>query len=703
MAEQPTHLWRQTLKRRLAVAAGVFLLWSVVIEARLVYLQVLQYDFLLARADQQQSDTIPLEATRGDILDRNGARLAYNVDADSVWAAPSEVDDPLATINELCRAIEKCTSQERDQYLRQLTRRNGRGRLRSYVRLRQAITPAQAARVTALELKGISLSMESHRYYPNRELAAHVVGYVGDENKGLGGVEEQYEGDIGGKAGQLLVQVDAKGRRFSRIEKPATDGASVVLTIDKDIQYLAERELEAGVKSSGAEGGSVIVMDPFSGEVLALANYPTFNPNAFKSFADHAKKNRAVQDVYEPGSTLKIVTAGAALEEHLFQTTELINTSPGVIRFGARVIDEAKGHNYGTLTFEDVVVKSSNIGAIKIGLRLGPDRLSSYVSRFGFGARTSRNNFRGESKGIVWSADKLTDSAVASVSMGYQVSVTPLQMAAAVSVVANGGELIEPRVVREVIRNGVRTPFPRTVVRRVISPGTAKQLTTIMEGVVERGTAKTAQIEGFTIAGKTGTAAKALEDRRGYSTTDFNVSFVGFVPSREPLFTILVVIDSPHKVSPYGGTVAGPVFQKIAAAVIRHRGVPPSLNRPAPLLIARRDESATSLGAGPQSISGSADAAIITLADNTSASTAVFPNLVGMSARDAVRELTRLGLSLRLHGSGLVVQQRPAPGSSIDVIDAVTLWLERRPRPDSSVGEAQPRALDAAGVPRGRP
>jgi cell division protein FtsI (penicillin-binding protein 3) len=704
VAEQPNHPWRPTLKRRLAVAAGVLLLWSVAIEVRLVYLQVFEYDFLLAWADQQQSDTIPLEAKRGDILDRNGAMLAYNVDADTVFAAPGKVEDPRKTINELCRVIETCTSQERDQYLRQLTRRDAKGRLKLSVRLKRAISPEQARRVTALQLKGISLDMESHRYYPNRELAAHIVGYVGDENTGLGGVERQYESLIGGEAGQRLVQVDAKGRPFSRVEKSATDGASVVLTIDKHIQHIAERELEAGVKSSGAEGGSVIVMDPFSGELQALANYPTFNPNLFKSYADGAKKNRAVQDVYEPGSTFKAVTAGAALEEKVAAPTELIPTSPGVIRFGARVINEAKGHNYGTLTFEDVIVKSSNIGAIKIGLRLGADRLSSYVSRFGFGARTSKSNFWGESRGIVWSAEKLTDSAVASVSMGYQVSVTPLQMASAFSAIANGGELIEPRVVREVIRDGVRTPSPRIVVRRVISPGTAKQLTTIMEGVVERGTAKTAQVEGFTIAGKTGTAAKALEGRGGYSTTDYNVSFVGFVPSREPQFTILVVIDSPHKVSPYGGTVAGPVFQKIAAAVLRHQGVPPSLNRPAPLLIARRDESRPSTAlARPQSISGSADAAVVTLADNASASPAVFPNLVGMSARDAVRELTRLGLNLRLRGSGLVVNQRPVPGSSLDLIDAATLWLERRPRLESSIGEAKPRAADAAAVPRGRP
>src|SRR6185436_20541438 len=269
-----------------------------------------------------------------------------------------------------------------------------------------------------------------------------------------------------------------------------------------------------------------------------------------------------------------------------------------------------------------------------------------------------------ESKGIVWKASDLTDSAVASVSMGYQVSVTPLQMAAAVSAVANGGELLEPRVVRAVVRDRVRTSFSRTVVRRVLSTEVASELTSIMEGVVEHGTAKSAQIEGFTIAGKTGTAAKAIKG--GYSSTDYNVSFVGFVPSRNPVFTILVVIDSPHKVSPYGGTVAAPVFQRIAAAALRLRGVPPSLNRPAPVVIARRD------AVRQQPVSGPADA-VVTLAGATSDSPAVLPNLVGMNVRDAAVALVRLGLTPQLTGNGYVVaSQRPAPGSALDDIDTAT-------------------------------
>jgi cell division protein FtsI (penicillin-binding protein 3) len=703
VAEHIDPSWRVTLKRRLSVAAAVFMLWSVAIEARLVYLQVFQHEWLGAIAEDQQLRQIELKPKRGDILDRNGRLFAYNVDAESVFAVPGAVDKPAWTVDQLCRALrvptrtEGCTRKERELYISRLTKLDKHGKPLKFAWLSRWISPEQAARVRQLDLKGVSMRRETRRYYPNRELAAHVLGYVGDENTGLAGVEQKFDAVIGGQPGSTLVQVDAHGRPFSRLETPPTPGASIELTIDPYIQHIVERELAAAVEWSGADGGSAIVMDPFSGELFAMANVPTFNPNIFGDYPAEARKNRAIQDVYEPGSTFKVVTAGAALEEKIISPSDLIHTSPGVIRFGARVIDEAKGHNYGTLSFEDVIVKSSNVGAIKVGLKLGKERLSSYVTRFGFGAKSAPRDFRGESRGIISNVADLNDSAVASVSMGYQVSVTPLQMAAAFSAVANGGELVEPQLVRAIIHDGVRKPISRKVVRRVLSPGVATQLTAIMEGVVDRGTAKTAQVEGFTIAGKTGTAAKTIEGGRGYSNTDYNVSFAGFVPSRAPLFTILVVIDSPHKVSAYGGTVAGPVFQKIAAAVLRHRGVPPSLNPPPPVLIAR-DRSTR-----PQPVAGPADAPVVTVANTASDAPSAFPNLVGMNARDAIRTLVRLGLSPRVHGVGSVVNQQPAPGSSLDTIDAATLWLDRRPRLESSVGGASPRALDAAGVLRGRP
>jgi cell division protein FtsI/penicillin-binding protein 2 len=466
----------------------------------------------------------------------------------------------------------------------------------------------------------------------------------------------------------MLIQTDAHRRAFGRIEKPPTAGASLELTIDQYLQHVAEKELQAGVKWAGAEGGSAIVMDPMTGEILAMASYPTFNPNVFQDFGDDHRRNRAIQDLYEPGSTFKIVTAGAALQEKLFTPDTPIDTNPGYIRFGARIIDEDKHHNYGLQTLKGVIVHSSNVGAIKIGLRVGAERMSEYVNRFGFG-RPLSPDFRGESPGIVWPAAKLTDSALASVSMGYQVGVTPLQMAAAASVVANGGELVVPRMVRAVIRDRKRLPVPRKVLGRPITASVAASLTDIMEAVVTDGTGKLSQVPGYTDAGKTGTAQKVVNRR--YSNTDYNVSFVGFVPSRNPVFTIVVVVDSPHKVPPYGGSVSAPIFQKIATAALRYRAVPPNINPQPPVLVTRHEED---VHEAPVSGPGGGTP-VVTVATNPD----VYPDLSGMNARDAVRTLGRLGVSPRLIGTGLVVDQQPPAGTPLESTGVVTLRLLRRP------------------------
>jgi cell division protein FtsI/penicillin-binding protein 2 len=403
-----------------------------------------------------------------------------------------------------------------------------------------------------------------------------------------------------------------------------------------------------------------------------MANYPTFNPNAYGESTGESRRNRAIQDLYEPGSTFKIVTAGAALEEKLLTPDSPIETSPGTIRFGSRVIGEDKHHNYGSLTFTGVIVKSSNVGAVKIGLRVGAERLSDYVKRFGFG-RTTSPDFRGENTGIVWPAAKLNDSALASMSMGHQVGVTPLQMASAVSVVANGGELLRPRVVRAVIRDGQRMPVPRKVVNRAISEETAAELTGIMEKVVTDGTGKPAQIAGFTVAGKTGTAQKVVNRR--YSNSDYMVSFVGFVPSRNPLFTIVVVVDSPHKVPAYGSVVAAPIFQRIATAALRQYGVPPSLNAPPAVLVARHDERPEQPTSGPVELltPSTRDG------QDASADLSHVPDVRGLSARDALRVLARLGIPVRMQGTGFVLNQQPAPGTPLEPGLSSVLYLGRQP------------------------
>ena len=685
MAHETALSWRRTLKRRLAVAAAVLLAWTAAIEARLVYLQVTRHADLAARAERQQMRTIEAPAKRGEILDRGGRVLAFSVDAESIYAVPSEIDQPAKVAAALCGALEDCTRQERATLVERF------GRQRAFAYVRRQVSPEQARRVEALQLEGIGFMKESRRFYPNKELAASLLGYVGIDSTGLAGIEAAYDPLIKGRAGTVLIQTDARRHAFSRLERPPTTGATLELTIDQYLQHIAERELRAGIEAHRAASGSAVILDPWTGEILAMANWPTFNPNAFRHSTEDARRNRAVQDIYEPGSTFKVVTASAALNERVIRPEDLVDVSEGLIRFGGRVIHD--DHRHTVLSFADVIAKSSNVGAIKVALQLGAERVGQYVRRFGFG-RPSSPDFPGESPGIVWDPSKLNDSALASVAMGYQVAVTPLQMAAAVSSVANGGELVEPRVVRAVIRDGKRIPVPHKVVRRTMSRGTAVELTRMMEAVVERGgTATAAQVAGHTVAGKTGTARKVVAGR--YSRSHYNLSFVGFVPSRKPVFTIIVVIDLPHAVDAYGGRVAAPVFQRIADAALRHYGVAPSVNAPPPILVAQRPSTplgaspATSLGArasdapGPRRevpTSGSLESpAIVTVAGPPGARSPAFPDLRGMSAREAVRALARIGLTPRLHGAGVVVAQRPEPGAAIDGRTTCVLWLERQP------------------------
>ena len=525
------------------------------------------------------------------------------------------------------------------------------------------MTPQVAARVAALDLEGVGLMKESRRYYPKKELAAQLLGYVGVDNVGLGGIEAAYDSVVRGRDGKVLVQTDARRRGFSSVERTPTAGGALELTIDEQLQHIVERELRTGVSEHRADSGTAVVMDPHTGEILAMATYPTFNPNAFRTAPDHVRKNRAVTDLYEPGSTFKIVTASAAFEEGVVSPTDLIDVSQGFIKFGSRRIDD--DHHYGVLSVADVIVKSSNVGAIKVGLRLGPERLGLYVNRFGFGKTTSPD-FPGESPGIVWDPSRLNDSALASVSMGYQVGVTPLQMAAAVSAIANGGRLLQPRVVRATVRDGVRTAVEPAEVARPITARTAAELTSIMEDVVVHGTGKQARIDGFTVAGKTGTAQKLVAGR--YSQSEYNVSFVGFAPSRKPVITVIVVVDTPRAGFYYGGSVSAPIFKRITEASLRHLGVAPTVFPAPPVLVDRKAQLA-----GPES--GPTVITVAAVDDSQS-----MPDLRGLSAREALRRLAGRRIAARIQGAGLVVAQSPGPGTPLDLGASCTLTLDRNPR-----------------------
>jgi cell division protein FtsI (penicillin-binding protein 3) len=659
---KPSGDWRVTLRRRVTVTASLLALWVVGIEARLVYLQVIDRADLVKRAERQQMQTIPLAAKRGDIVDRRGRVLATSVDADTIYAVPSAIDDEASVVAKVCDAFANCTKTERQDLVDRLKRQ------RNFAFIRRQVSPEEAQRVKELDLSGIKSQKEGHRYYPNKELAAHLLGFVGIDGKGLGGIESAYDSQIRGKEGKILVQIDSRRRAFSRIERPPTTGSTIELTIDEYLQHIAERELHAGVLENRAESGTAIIMDPHTGEILAMANEPTFNPNEYRDFAENDRRNRAVQDLYEPGSTFKVVTASAAIEEKVLPIDALIDTNPGTIKIGSRVITEASHHNYQVLSFADVIVKSSNVGAIKIGFKVGTDRLSDYVQRFGFGRPVSPD-FPGENAGIVYERTKWTDSALASVSMGYQVGVTPLQMAAAVSSVANGGQYVEPRVVRAAYRDNRRYEVKPKVLRRTISPDTAASLTGIMEQVVERGTAKGfAEIPGYTVAGKTGTANTLVN--KHYSNSTY-ASFVGFVPSRDPKVTILVMLDSPTgPAGHFGGPVSGPIFRRIAESTLRYLGVAPTIDPAPPVLVARHDDQEVVESEGPAQ-----ESPVVNVLVEAAAGTV--PDVRGLSARDAMRKLAKAGLSAQMTGDGFVVSQDPAPGEPIENRRVCKVTLER--------------------------
>jgi cell division protein FtsI (penicillin-binding protein 3) len=671
--------WRPVVRLRLRVVLVLLALWVMGIEARLVYLQVSKHDELRARAERQLTRRINVPGKRGELLDRNGRVLAYSVDGDVIFAEPTVVRDPAATAARVCAVIEGCGPAQRQQMAARLAQR------RPFVYLWRKASPQDARRVADLKIGGIGLMREDRRYYPHRELAAHVLGYVGQDVTGLGGVEAAFDAVIAGRPGYVLLQTDAKHQAFARQQQVPTEGATLELTIDAYLQYLAERELRDGVREYGARAGTIVIMDPADGDILALANYPTFNPNAYNEVGEDRRRNRAVQELYEPGSTFKVVTASAALEERLARPADVFDVSRGSISFGSRTIRDT--HRYGPLSFTDVIVKSSNVGAILIGQRLGPEKLCRYVEAFGFG-RAALRALPGETRGIVWKPATLGTGALASVSMGYQIGVTPIQMATAFSAIANGGELVPPRIVRATVENGTRRQLSRRTGHRVVSPETAATMTAIMEGVVESGTAKAARLDGYTVAGKTGTAKKV---ENGRYSNNYNASFVGFLPSRAPQLTILVVIDSPHGKGYYGGAVAAPIFKRVAEQALRHLAVPPTIDPAPPLVVERRDPPPTGPAPTPARAAG-----VLAGFPGQASTDGLMPDLRGMGAREAARALARLGLVAELDGDGLVVEQDLPAGAAVEPGTTCRLTLQRRALLATTDASTSPAVLEPA-------
>lgn len=536
-----------------------------VILFRLVSLQVLQAAELTARADRQHQKSVTLEGARGTVTDRHGKVLAMNVEVPSIFGVPTSLDSPANAARSLSPVLH-IRREEIEKKLRQD---------KHFVWLARKVEPDQGRRLEQLSIDGIGMVMEGRRFYPKGPLLAHVLGFVGMDGMGLEGLERRYESQLHGEKRLTILQRDALGRtvfpKDLREQVPAT-GQALTLTIDEVIQYIAEKELEEAVDHARAKSGTIIVMEPRTGAILAMAVSPRFDPNAVASLTADRWRNRALTDTYEPGSTMKVVVAAAALEERVMMPGSMLFGENGRMTIANTTIHDHE--KLGWMTFAQMIQKSSNIGAAKTGMLVGDQRLYRYLQAFGFGQRTDID-LPGEVSGLLKSPREWGRRSLASISMGQEVGVTPLQMITAVSAIANDGVLMKPYVVAEVRdQKGQRMKeiLPQ-VKRRVVSPATARTLTTIMEGVVTSGTGAKAAIPGFRVAGKTGTAQK-VDPRTGTYSSALSIgSFVGFVPADAPRLAIIVVVDEPQGEA-WGGVVAAPVFRRVGEQVLTYLGVP---------------------------------------------------------------------------------------------------------------------------------
>lgn len=644
---------------RIVMIGTLFGLLFLSVTSRAFYLQILQHEELVRKAEKQHQRLVQLTPARGAIMDRNGTPLAVSVNMDSCFAEPRHIQDMEGTAAVLAPFLG--TSQQ--ELLRKLSGN------RNFVWLERRLPPEQASRIKNLRLRGIGFLPESKRFYPNLEVAAHVIGFTGVDPAGLEGVELKYDPVILGNTGYVITERDALGRDIAfknAMVKTSEPGKNIILTLDKNIQYNVEQELAKAVTASGAKSGMAVVMEPDTGRILAMANYPTFNPNAYFRYSQSQLRNRAVSDSFEPGSTFKIFLVAAALEEKLVKPGDVFNCENGSYTIADRTIHDT--HSYARLSVADILKYSSNIGAAKIGARLGDERLYQYLRNFGFGERTGID-LPGESPGNLRNKRRWYGVDLATISFGQGVSASAIQLADAVSAVANGGMLMKPYIVERILDDSGREVqrFEPQALHRVISEDTARKLSRMLEGVTASGgTGTNAAVDGFRVAGKTGTAQKVDPVTHGYSATKRTASFVGFIPADKPKLTILVVVDEP-KTSPYGGVVAAPAFRSIA------------LNALGSLKIAPSREGAK----GPKVIEASAgqpppqEAVAEGASLDMPAEGEIMPNFRGMSMRRVLQVMEKQNINIRLLGSGRATEQNPPPGQKIRGTDEV--WIKFTP------------------------
>ncbi len=567
----PTLDYHRGLRNRMLVLSFFFLLYGAGLSARLFYLQILQHDTLTAQSDKQYLSSMKIYYGRGEILDRNLNSLATNVEVESVYVNPGEVENRRRTAQLLASHL--------DLDLKKVLQKVSSGK--NFAWIKRKCAPKEIEKLKELDLPGVGFMEEHKRFYPKRELAAHAIGFVGLDNQGLAGVEGFHHSTLKGTTSLILMEKDARGRQIrvgdnNTLKKPKT--YDVALTIDEVIQFITEHHLKEQVKKHNAKGGMAIVMNPHTGEIYSMVNVPLYNPNNYSMYSPGHWTNSIISGAFEPGSIFKPILAASAIDAGKTKPNDVFFCENGAYKIGKVTIGEATNHKFGWLTLSDIITKSSNIGSIKVGQELGASEYYSYMKKFGFGEKLGID-LPGESKGKLRDLRQWSAISLASLSFGHEIGVTPLQMVTAISAIANGGNLMRPHITKAILQNGkVARQINPEIINRVISENTSRLMTDILKNVVKEGTGTRAAIPGFDVAGKTGTAQKMDIRTQTYSKSAYLSSFIGFVPADSPKLAILVMIDEPQN-GYYGGEVAAPVFQQVAKETLRYLNVPSSDER----------------------------------------------------------------------------------------------------------------------------
>ena len=636
------------LRFRMASILVLFLVLYVALVSRAFQLQVVSGETLGKLADRQHKKSLTLYPERRFIFDRNGQKLAATVMADSVYVDPSNVEDRRKVSSKLSSIL----GVKRQKVAKAVSSQS------SFRWVARQISPVRAERIRTLKLKGVHLVQEPKRFYPHREMACHLLGFAGLDSSGLDGLESKYDKYLKAVPRKVVWGRDARGYKLY-LNNDSGDmvddsSCSLFLTIDSKIQYIVESQLRKAVEGTGAKGGTVIVMDPGTGEVLAMASEPRFNPNAFSKYPADVRRNRAVTDCFDPGSVFKPFVAAAALEEDLVTETDMFDCENGSYTVGNKVIHDAQNEKFQKLNLSEILKHSSNIGSVKIAERLGRERLYHYITMFGFGSKTDID-LPGESRGILSDPKGWSDVDFATIAFVQGVSVTAIQLVTAMSAIANDGVLMKPHVVRCMVdkKGRVVKEFEPVAVRRVISPETSHRITSILTGVVEEGTGENARIANLSVAGKTGTSQKFDFDLGRYSAKKVEASFVGFFPAEDPRMVILVMLDEPE-IHRWGGTAAAPVFKKVSEQILRCSNQSMELREVA----AGEDNEVVKI------IQASTATEIIY--HDTEVDESVVPDFEGMSMREVLRISQSRGMEVKIAGSGWAVSQNPVPGARIE-------------------------------------